>query len=209
MLEAHVEGFGQLGAPAGDGLVGAGVDQVDGQAREGAGGDGDGAAGLVRRMVAAEEGQGRIVQRLHPHGQAVDPALGQCGEAGGLGVSGIGLERDLDGAARGEQGPGVVDDGGHGFGRHQRGRAAAEEDGGETARAGEGRLRFHIGEDRFDQRGLFVRAPPVAHDVEVAIGADAGAVRPVDIERHVRAEIGHRLSQSDRPSTSRTPPPGG
>ena len=42
VLEAHVDGPGQFGGPAVDGLVGPGIDQVDGQAGEGAGGDGDG-----------------------------------------------------------------------------------------------------------------------------------------------------------------------
>ena len=190
VFEAEIEGLGQLGGPARDGLVGAGVDQVDGKAREGAGGDGDGAAGLVRRMVAAEEGEGRVVQRLHPHGQAVDAGVGQGGEAGGLGVGGIGLERDLDGAAPREEGFRPVDDGGHGFRRHQRRGAAAEEDRGQTAGTGQGRLRFHIGEDGFGQRRLFLNPAPVAHDVEVAIRADAGAVRPVDVEGEVAAGVG-------------------
>jgi hypothetical protein len=39
-----------------------------------------------------------------------------------------------------------------------------------------------IDEDRLDQHGLLLAPPPVPDDVEIAVGADTGAVGPVDVD---------------------------
>jgi hypothetical protein len=77
-------------------LAGPRVDQVDGEAREGARGGLDGAdrGGCV--MVAAEERQRCIVQRLQPQRQAVDAGVGEGGEARRLRVGGIGFQGDFE-----------------------------------------------------------------------------------------------------------------
>ena len=91
MLGAEVDGAAQLLAPGGRGLAGAGVDHVDGQARKGPrrrlgrpdrGG---------RVVVAAEERQGLVLQRLKAQRQAADAGRGEAREPRGLGVGGVGL----------------------------------------------------------------------------------------------------------------------
>src|SRR5690606_3898778 len=155
------DGVGQFGGPGGGGLAGAGVDQVDRQPVEGARGQVDGAARLGGGMVAAQEGQGGVIERLNPQRQAVDAGVGQGRETAGLGVGGVGLQRDLDGAGGGQQGSGGLDDAGHGVGRHQRRGAAAEEDRGQGAGPDPRRLGRQVVQYRLDQRGLFVASPPV------------------------------------------------
>ncbi|MNX60156.1 hypothetical protein D3C86_910560 [compost metagenome] len=182
VFETEVQRRGQFRGPVDHRLPRPGVDQVDRQAREGLARRLDRPPGLRRRMVAAEEGQRSVVERLHPHRQAVDPGGGQSGVAARLGVGGVGLQRDFDLAVRRKERLGPRDHFRHSLGRHQRRRAAAKEDRGQTARSDQRRLRLHVRQDGLDQPGLLLDPPPVAHDVEVAIGTDAGAVGPVDIE---------------------------
>ena len=104
------------------------------------------AAGLVGAMVAAEEGQAASSSDCTPSDRRLTPASAKAGEAPGLGVGGIGLQRDLEvgrAAATGARRP--VDDRADGVGVHQRGRAAAEEDRDQPARAGQGRLGLQVG----------------------------------------------------------------
>ena len=128
-------------------------------------------------------------------------AIGQGGEAAGLRVGGIGLQGDLDVAARREQRPGASDDGRDGGRVHQRRRAAPEEDRGQPAGTRQRRLRLQVGQDRLGQRRLLLAPAPVAHHVEVAVRADARTVGPVDIEADVRPRI-EGISQSAPPSAS-------
>jgi len=107
---------------------------------------------------------------------------GQGGIAARFGVCGVGLQSDLYVAVGGKQGLGPFDHRRHRFGRHQRRRPAAEEDGGQTPGADQAALRLHVRQDGLNQPDLLLDPAPVAHDVEVAIGTDAGAVGPVDVE---------------------------
>ena len=127
------------------------------------------------------------------------PGIRQRCEPVRFGVGRIGLEGDLDWTGWREQGASAPDHRRHRLGRHQRRRAAAKEDRRQPARAGQRRLRLHVGEDRRDQRRLHLALPAVAHDVEIAIGTDAGAVGPVDVEGDVRPGFGNRISQSGPP----------
>ena len=133
---------------------------------------------LARRMVAPEKGQGFVVQRLHPQRQA-RPRPRRRRRTGGLGVGGIGLQRDLD------VGPAVH--------RARRGRSSPPTRSGaisegvpppkkiEASRARPVmRPAPKVGQDRAGQRRLFAASPAVAEHVEVAIGADARAIGPVE-----------------------------
>ncbi|MHC3926701.1 hypothetical protein ACMZ4W_01804 [Brevundimonas naejangsanensis] len=182
VLEPQIEGGGQFRPPVDDALPRPGVDQVDRQARERPPRQTDRPARLLGRMVAAQKLQRRVVKRLHPHRQPVDACLRQSGVTPGLGVGRIGLKTDLYGAGRREQGVGALNHRRHSVRRHQRRRASAEEDRGQRARADPRRLRLQVVKNGLRQPRLLLGPPPVAHDVEVAIGADARAVGPVDVE---------------------------
>ena len=85
--------------------------------------------------------------------------------------------------------PRSVDDGGCGLGRHQRGRAAAEEDAGDRRPRQQRREVIELAQQRAPPPGLIHTLPDMA--VEVAVGALGEAERPVDVE-------GERLSRSGR-----------
>ena len=106
------------------------------------------------RVGAAEEGEAGVVEALQAEADAVDAGAGEVGEARGLGAVGIGLERDLDvvGGA-----PMVARGGDDRFdrrGRHQRRRAAAEEDRGQAVVGEEGGFMRQVGEQGVAPRVL-------------------------------------------------------
>ncbi len=187
VLGAEVERGQELRRPGLGSLAGSGIDQVHRQAGEQAGGQAGGAAGLAGEMVAAEKFQGDVVQRLHAQGEPVDPGGGEGGEAAGLRVGGIGLERHLQ-IRRGPQSLGHTDDLGDQGRVHQRGRAAAEEDRDQGALADLGRLRLQVRQYGLAQRRALA-GPPVQGHVEVAVGADPRAVGPVHIEAQRRGDV--------------------
>ncbi len=176
----------QLRRPGPGRLARPGVDQIQRQAREGGAGDGGGADPLSCGVVAAEEGQGLVVDRLQAQRQPVHTGVGEGGEAAGLRVGRIGLQRHLEGPLRRPEAPGHGDDRLGPVGRHQRGGAAAEIDRDQPARPGQGAVALQVGQDRPGQHRLLIGMAAVAHHVEVAIGADAGAVGPMDIDRQRR-----------------------
>ncbi len=100
VLGPEVERRLQLLGPAGFGLAWAGVDQVERQAREGAGGQARGAYRFRRRVVAAQETEGAVVERLDAQGQPVHARCGEGLETRGFGVGRVGLQRDLQGRRR-------------------------------------------------------------------------------------------------------------
>ena len=177
--------------PRRGGLAGEGVDQVERDPREGRDRGPDGAARGRGVVVAAEEGQARVVQRLHAQRQPADPGGGEGGEASGLRVGGVRLQRHLQVRRGGPQARGQGDELGRGPGRHQRGRAAAEVDGLQRAGAGQRGLATQVVADGADERRLLLPPPAVAHDVEVAVGADARAVGPVDVDPQRRGRRAH------------------
>ena len=128
VVGGEVDGLVQFGAPRTSGLVRAGIDHVEGQARECRAGQIDGRAGLRRIVQPAEKFQLRIVQRLHPQRQPVHPGRAIARKAPCIGGRRVALHGDLD-AVR--HGPCVVDraqDRLHRRRFHQGRRAAAEED---------------------------------------------------------------------------------
>src|SRR5262245_24194267 len=64
--------------------------------------------------------------------------------------------------------------------RKQRGCAAAEKERFSLAHAHPRRVPTQIGNDRIEQRRLIAAARPI--DVEIAIGTNARAIRPMDID---------------------------
>src|SRR3546814_15166283 len=61
--------------------------------------------------------------------QAVHPGAGESGEARGLGRGRVGLQGYLGAGGKAPERSDLLQRGGHRFGRHQRRRAATEEDG--------------------------------------------------------------------------------
>jgi len=129
MFGPQIDRRRQLFAPGGEGLARQGVDQVHRQAAgKVLGGQLGGAAGLGGVMVAAEEFQRLVVERLQAQRQATHSGLAEGGEAAGLGVRGVGLQADLEIVGGGPEPAGGRHDLRGPARVHQRGRAAAEED---------------------------------------------------------------------------------
>ena len=181
MPGAERQRAGEFGLPVGFALAGAGVDEVETDPIEHRLRGGERGQPFGDVMRAAEEMQCLILQRLQAERDAVDPGGGQIGKARGLYRIGVGLQRDLD---IGGEAPMILRGGDERFdqsGRHQRRRAAAEEDGRERTAAGQRRLIGHVGEQRAAP-GVDIHA--IANmAVKVAIGAFRHAEGPVDIER--------------------------
>jgi hypothetical protein len=190
----EADGGLELLGPAGLGLAGAGVDQVQRQAGEEAGGQPRGAHGFGGRVIAAEELQRPVVERLDAEGQTIDARLGEGLEALGLGVGGIGLQRHLEVRRRGPERPGRLDDPGRPLRPHQGRGAAAEEDRDQAVGTGGFGLGAKVSQYRLEQR-LGLAGAAVQRHVEVAVGADAGAVGPVDVE----TQRGKRVTQTGPP----------
>jgi hypothetical protein len=81
MLAGERQRLAQLGAPSGKRLVGPGIDQVEGKAREGAPHQLDGRDRLGGRMQATQRPQLPIIERLHAKRYAVDPGGAVASEA--------------------------------------------------------------------------------------------------------------------------------
>ena len=172
---------GQLGLPFRQRLAGAGINQVEADPAEITLGDGQRGQPLGDIVRAAQEAERGVVQRLQPQRHPVDPGRGEIGEARRLDRGRIGLEGDFD--SRLEL-PGLsrrFDHGGDSLGRHQRGRAAAEEDRGQRAAGQLVRFIGQVGDQRRAPRRLVHFGADMT--VEVAIGAFRHAERPVYVER--------------------------
>ena len=182
VLHAHRRDHTQFIGPAVQVLPRPGVDQVDGDPGEGALRLRDGVPRGAGVVIAAQRGEGLVVERLHPQRQAVHAGAGEGVEPRRLGVGGIGLQCDLQIVGWGPQIAGGVDHARRRRRIHQGRRAAAEEDRGQAPRSRYGRRSRHVGDDRLHERRLLLRPPTIAHHVEIAIGADARAVGPVHVD---------------------------
>ena len=118
----------QLLAPGVQSLSLSRIDQVEGHALEIPLGDGEGGKRLIACVLAPERFEARILERLHAKRHAVDARGAVAGEASGLDGCRIGLKGDLGVLRNGPQLGDVVEDRCHGLRRHQRRRAATEED---------------------------------------------------------------------------------
>ena len=174
----------EFGRPGLGRLAGPGIDQVEGVAREMAARGIESGQRLVRRMLAAEELERSGIERLHAQGHAIDARFGQGREPGGLDRGRVGFQGDLDLRRAIPQRLGAGDHGIHGLGRHQRRRAAAEEDRFDPAawRLASGVL--ELCQQRFAPASLFDAVADMT--VEVAIGALRLAERPMDVDAQRR-----------------------
>ena len=181
MLGAETDGFAQFVAPLRLGLLRAGIDQVERDARESLLRQGQRRHRFRLVVQAAQFFQIGIVQRLDAQRGAIDSGGAVIGEAGGVGAGRIGFQRDL----------GII---GHrpqiGYFRqhatrrcaaHQRRRAAAEENGFDH-RAFYLLLRrpFQFAFDARDP-GFFIHHGAYMA-IEVAIGTLGGAKRKMDVD---------------------------
>jgi hypothetical protein len=180
----------QLRAPGLRRLAGAGVDEIEGMALEDGGRDPHRRQGLLDRMHPPQAPQVGIVERLHAERDPVDPRLAIAAKPPGLDAGRVGLEGHL---GVGVDAPGPADgvqDGAHGFGPHERGRAAAEEDARHRA---SGNARGGVADLPPERRekALLVHRPVAHMAVEVAIGAFGGAEGPMHID--AKAHIAGRM----------------
>ncbi|MCY1173650.1 hypothetical protein D9M73_138170 [compost metagenome] len=184
MLGAEGERAGEFGFPGGQRLAGAGVDKVEADARKGGLRGVERGEALGHIMRAAEKGERAIVKRLQPERHAVDPGARNIGKARRLDRGGIRLQRDFDIWLGGPVHGGGVDHCRDRLGRHQRRRAATEEDRAEPSPRQ--RLRFisKVGEQRVTPRRLIDAFTDMA--VKVAIGTFRDAEWPMDIKRQRR-----------------------
>src|SRR3546814_8756681 len=102
-------------------------------------------------MGPAEEAERVVVQRLKTERHAVDARRSQIGEAGGFDGGGIGLQCDLDVRCEAPVPLRCFDQTGDGFRRHERGRAAAEEDRADLS------VRFHRSEENTSELQSLMR----------------------------------------------------
>ncbi len=180
MRASDGERVGQFGAPIGHGLAGAGVDQVEREPVERAGGDRDGGFGLVGRVHPAKRLEFGITQRLYAERHAIDAARAVVGKSPRFDASRVGFERDF--GVRGDcvMPCDFIQNASDGGWLHQRWRAAAKEDAGDLARAGKaGNVcdLCAVGREICD----LVDAAEADVTVEVAVWAFGGAERPVDV----------------------------
>ena len=120
--------LGQFGAPGARFLAGPRGDQIEGPARKIRARDLEGGQRLGGAVLAAEEGERGVVERLDAEGNPVDPGPAVGGETPGLDRARVGFEGDL-GFRR--QPPGFADprdDRDHGFGLLRAGQVAAPAD---------------------------------------------------------------------------------
>ncbi len=171
----------EFSAPGALTLAGPGIDQVDGKSRKEGLGCRDRPPRLRHPVRAAEEAERLFIEALHPEREPVDARLTEGGEFRGLDRGWIGLERHFEVIARREESRGRLDQPGGLLGVHQARRAAPEEDRGERAGPEAGGLEGELAVERGGEPLPFRLGPDVA--IEVAIGAFAHAVGPVDIER--------------------------
>ena len=175
---------GKLGFPVGKRLARPGIDQVEAHPPEMALRGIERGQPLGHVMRAPQKMERLIVQRLQPQRHAVHAGPRNIGKARRLDRGGVGLQRDLGIGLHLPVPPGRVDDRGHGFGGHQRRRAAAEKDRSQRPSAGQRRLMRQIGEQSVAPLLLVHAFADMA--VEIAIRALRYAEGPVHIKRKRR-----------------------
>ena len=183
MLGPEGEGARQLRLPRLGTLTGARVDQIEGDAPEQALRALDRCHRLGSAMLAPEEGERLVMQRLHAKRDAVDPGGAEIRKLARLVRGGIGFERDLGIGREAPQALCLPDQRTRQRGRHQRRRAPAEEDRAYAAAFRQRMLVRQVGQQRRLPRvGIHIIANMT---VEVAIGALLQAEGPVDIKRKI------------------------
>ena len=185
MLGRPRQSFAQLGPPRGRRLAGAGVDQVEGRAREDRLGDLDRRQRLRRVVEAAERPQGRVVQRLYAERDAVDAGRAVAAEAAGLDTRRVRLQGDLGVGRHAPVARHGLKQAGDRRGLHQRGRPAAQEDAGDFAPRRARGVVGDLGAERVEKARL-VHARVADMAVEVAIRALRRAEGPVQVDPEAR-----------------------
>ena len=173
----------QFAGPGLGGLIGAGIDQIEGIALERTARDRNRVQRLTRAMQTPEHLQRRIVQRLHAERDAVDAGAAIAGETRGFHTGGIGLQRHFSIGGDAPVFANRIQDCTDRLRPHQRGRAAAEKNRGDLAIRCAGRRGFDLARECARKTILVDRGMPDMA-VEIAIGAFRQAKRPV----HVNAE---------------------
>ena len=184
MLSAEADRAGEFGFPGGERLVRAGIDQVEADPRKGTLGGVERGEPFGDIMRAPQKFQRRVVERLQAERHPVHAGGGQIGKARGFDRGRVGLKRDFDIA---REAPGRFGGAEHRrdrFGRHQRGRAAAEENRAELSAGRLGCFMREVSKQALAPGGLIDAVADMA--VEVAIGAFRHAERPMDIKRERR-----------------------
>ncbi len=172
--------FFQFRLPRGGRVAGQGIDEVEAVAFEMAGGERDGGKGFACAVLAAEEFQRFVLQRLYAEGGAVDAGGGELDEFGGFDRGGVGFEGDFATIVEAVDFIHFFDQRAGGGGLHQARRAAAEKDTGDTLA---GSLFFPVAQ--FGEQRLAPQAVVdlLAHmRVKVAIRALFLAKGPVDVD---------------------------
>jgi hypothetical protein len=135
-------------------------------------------------MAPAEEAERAVVKRLDAQRNPVHPGPAEACEATGLHRGRIGLQRDLRRCGETEGAAGAIDDGRNQVRRHERGRAAAEEQAVERPRPDPGGDMRKLAEQRRLPAGGIDLVADMA--VEVAIRAFGQAEWPVHIKPEAR-----------------------
>ena len=164
------------------------IDQVERIALEGRARDRDGGKRLVSRMLPPELPERCIVQRLHPERDAIDTGRAESAKARRLDAGRVGFQRHFDIGSERPVARDRVEDRADGRRLHERGRAAAEEDGGDGpsrhARGGGGDL----GGKGAREAGL-VDGGMTNVAVEIAVRTLRQAERPMNVDTEVRPAV--------------------
>ena len=170
----------ELAAPDAKALAGAGVDQVEREPRKCRAGMVDRGDGLLSVMGAAQQAQGRRVERLDSERQPVDAGGGKGSKTIGFGGIWVGLEGDFQARVDRPMGAHRVEQGRDGLRQHQRGRAPAEGHRADFASGCEDRLPVEVGEQGPRPAPRIDTVADMA--VEIAIRTFRPAERPVDVD---------------------------
>ena len=180
MVDGHRQGATEFGTPIRQGLVLAGIDQIETDPVKTVAGHGERPLGLRHRMQPPQRLQVGVVQRLNAHRHPVDPRLAIGAKAARLDRRGVRLQRHFGVIAHRPGGADPVQDGRDQFRVHQAGGAAAEKHGLQDAALG-----ICTNPVNFGKVGcLPARLVNLCRDmaVEIAIGALRLAKRPMQIQ---------------------------
>ena len=180
MAVGMAQGAVELGFPGGAGLAGARIDQIEREAFEQARGQIDRGQRLGGGVLAPEQAQRGVIERLNAERDPVHARRAHRPEPVRLARGGVGLERDLEVGRRLEAFARPLDQRGDRLRRHQRRRPAAEEDGAQHARPDLVGIALDLGDQRARPPRVIDRAAHMA--VEVAVRAFRPAERPVHVD---------------------------
>ena len=185
----------QLRLPAGHRLAGPGIDEVEGQAREGFAGNLDGLQRPGHVMQTAQLAQVLIIERLYAQRHTVDARRPVAAETFRLDAGGVGFQRDFHVRINRPVPGNRLQNALHRARQHQRWCAAAEEDRLHRPVRRPGSKMRQLPLEGRDKAVLIDRLVPDV-GIEVAIGALGRAEGPVhiDAEAAVRGG-GHSCSR--------------